>query len=156
MASLSWMQAGAQQSPAFSKQEREAIEIVNAWNTAWATKDGEKVASYMAEDVQYTDEEDKPFKKGRAQFIQDYKTKYVNIVESYDVVASYAAGDSDGVAVMQKRIDNVISFDGKQKMKLPYVGFFKVRNGKIVEWIDVRIAKIPPGLMPPTQNTEKE
>lgn len=136
-----------QAGPEWSKTEREAVEVVNAWRKAWMTKDAQKTASYMAENVLYQDDESKPFKTGRASFMQDYNSLYVKIITKYEMLATYAAGGDDGVAVMQKRIDHVNRRDGGTAL-YPYVGYYKVKDGRIIEWREIRIARPPEGVGP--------
>ena len=57
-----------------SQLEQDAIKVVNAWDAAWATKDAEKVAAYMADDCEFrADPKETELKKGRAEFVNSMK-----------------------------------------------------------------------------------
>ena len=95
--------SSAQQTPScppnWTQRECEAVAVVNAWDAAWATGNGEKVGSYMAEDVAYSDGAGWPTKSGRAMFIDSY-VNYFKVVKSYDVIYTYAAGDRRGLSLI--------------------------------------------------------
>jgi uncharacterized protein (TIGR02246 family) len=144
------IQPGVAQQPTttWTPEEQAAIDVVNAWDTAWASGQADKVASYMSDDVQFSDGVGRPFKVGRKAFVSNYLKLYFKIVKSYEITETYAAGGATAVAVMQKRIDHIVGADGRES-QLPFVGMFQVAKGEITFWVDVNIAPFPPGLGPP-------
>ena len=129
----------AQSGPRRNQQELDALKLVNAWDQAWNQKDVQKVASYMTDDVEFG----LPgmIFKGRAQFLQEWVKQNMSGI-TYEIVSEYAAGDVNQTVVVQKRVDHATI--GGNKMDLPFVGYFRVKGGKIIEWLDVPIGNLPP------------
>ena len=137
-------QAGGQ-TRTITKEEQDAITVVNSWNAAWATKDPEKLSAYMAENCEFrADPRETELKKGRAQFVTDIK-RIVELGITIQVVDTVAYGGEAGTAVLQKRIDT-ITING-QKREIPLAAFFRVKDGKIQEWLDMPLVTLgpPPG-----------
>ncbi len=110
-------QAGGQ-TRTISKEEQDAITVVNSWNAAWATKDPEKLGAYMAENCEFrADPRETELKKGRAQFVTDIK-RIVELGITIQVVDTVAYGGEAGTAVLQKRIDT-ITINGQKKRDSP-------------------------------------
>lgn len=144
---LGWAQsASAQSSGSYNQYEKEALKVVQAWDEAWKTKDPEKIAQYMTEDVIIRDPSvQKESGTGRQKFISAYK-KLMTGINYYEVTSRFAAGDAMQTVVVEKRRDHV-TMNGKEQI-LNFVGYFRVMNGKIVEWADVAIVR-PPGMEGP-------
>lgn len=135
----------ADSSRPYSAAEREALKVVNAWDQAWKTKDARQIGQYMADDVEFDDPNafGRGTVKGREQFIRDYddpKTMMKGI-EYYDILSQYAAGGPEQTVVVQKRRDHFV-MNGRH-MTLSFVGFFVVKDGKIVQWRDIALQKLP-------------
>ena len=130
---------------AYSAAERAALKVVNDWDQAWKSKDARQIGQYMADDVEFDDPNafGRGTVKGRDQFIRDYddpKTMMKGI-EYYDILSQYAAGGPDQTVVVQKRRDHFV-MNGRH-MSLSFVGFFVVKDGKIVQWRDIPLQKLP-------------
>jgi limonene-1,2-epoxide hydrolase len=124
----------------WNSYERTAVEIVNAWAAAWSTKDPQKIASYMSDDVEYRDMLSMTeSRKGRDRFIADYN-KFMNTMDSMTVTSTYAVGGEAETIVIHRRIDQ-LTMKGKA-MSSPYAGVFLVKDGKIVNWLDVPMNKM--------------
>lgn len=130
--------------PRWTPQEAEALRIVNAWDEAWRTKDPEKIAAYMSDDVAY---EVQGMQKGREQFVRDYRRLMMEGIDYYEILSEYAAGGERQTVVVQKRIDHITRPNG-DKAALDFVGYFRVQGGKIVEWRDIGIRAMPAGFAP--------
>jgi len=135
--------AHAQPAQASGPEEQQAIALVNTWVTALAVKDAEKAASLMDEDCQYRDDPfQKELKKGRTQALQDIK-KLLRGLTSMKIEAAYAVGSSkNDVLVLVRRVDE-FNLGGKQ-VTIPMGAYYRVRNGKILEWLDTPLADLPP------------
>ncbi len=136
------------QTRTLTKQERDAVQVVNAWDAAWAAKDAEKIGAFMAENCEFRADPSEPeLKKGRAQFISDIK-RLVELGITMTIVDTVAYGGEAGTAVLQKRVDT-ITINGN-KREIPLAAFFRVKDGKIQEWLDIPLVILgpPPGAQP--------
>ena len=133
------------QTRTLTKEEQDAVQVVNGWDAAWATKDAEKIGAFMAEDCEFrADPREPQLKKGRAQFVTDMK-RLVELGITIKIVDTVAYGGEAGTAVLQKRIDT-ITINGV-KRDIPLAAFFRVKDGKIQEWLDIPLVILgpPPG-----------
>jgi limonene-1,2-epoxide hydrolase len=140
--------APAQQAaPAPGPEEKQAVAIVNSWVAALVAKDAEKAASLMDEEIQYRDDPfQKELKRGHAQLLQDLKRLLRGLI-SMRIQDSYAVGSQkDDVLVLVRRVDE-LDLGGKH-ITIPMGAYYRVRNGKILEWLDTPLADLPP---PPTR-----
>jgi limonene-1,2-epoxide hydrolase len=136
------------QTRTLTKQERDAVQVVNGWDAAWATKDAEKIGAFMAENCEFRADPSEPeLKKGRAQFVSDIK-RLVELGITIKIVDTVAYGGEAGTAILQKRVDT-ITISGK-KREIPLAAFFRVKEGKIQEWLDIPLLILgpPPGAQP--------
>lgn len=139
--------------PAAGPEEQQAIALIQAWVAALVAKDPEKAASLMDEACQYRDD---PFqtelKKGRAQLLSDLKMLLRGLT-SMQIQATYAVGSpKNDVLVLVRRLDE-FNLGGKQ-VTTPMGAYYRVRNGKILEWLDTPLADMPPppaGSAPPAR-----
>jgi limonene-1,2-epoxide hydrolase len=133
--------------PGSGPAEQQAVAIVNLWVAALVAKDAEKAASLMDEECQYRDDPfQKELKNGRAQLLQDLKRLLRGLV-SMRIQDSYAVGgQKDDVLVLIRRVDE-FDLSGK-RITMPMGAYYRVRNGKILEWLDTPLADMPP---PPTR-----
>ena len=133
------------QTRTLTKEEQDAVQVVNGWDAAWATKDAERIGAFMAENCEFRADPSEPeLKKGRAQFVADIK-RLVELGITIKIVDTVAYGGEAGTAVLQKRIDT-ITINGK-KRDIPLAAFFRVKDGKIQEWLDIPLVILgpPPG-----------
>ncbi len=132
------------QGPAMTAQERADAQVVRNWFAAWQTHDPQKVASYMAPDVEFRAVPERPISRGRAAFIKSEG----GLVRSATtrVTEVLAIGGAEGTGVMIKRIDTIM-INGKTLM-LPFAAFFRVEHGLIQEWLDLPLVARPAGAGP--------
>jgi hypothetical protein len=149
---------------ATNQYERKAISIVRDWTAAFASKDAEKAASYMEDNVQFrVDPSDPGFSKGR-----DVAVKLIRRLVGVDVAPPaaggaparppmefgavklqqiYAIGGPAEVVVIVRRLDD-LKINGKA-LSIPVGAFYRVnpQDGKIQEWLDAPL--IPTNAGPP-------
>jgi ketosteroid isomerase-like protein len=118
-------QAWATSKPSFiwNQQERDAADIVRAWVDAWATKDPQRVAEYLAENCIFRGNPSEPLQQGRAAFV----TRAARLIGAYDMMKIdelFVTGTEWDTAVLIKRADGIATF-------------FRVKNRRITEWLDV-------------------
>lgn len=125
-----------------SKEEQQAIALIGEWVAALLAKDADKAVSYMAENVQYRDD---PFqttlKQGRDQLLKDLKILLRGLT-GMKIETAYAIGGRSEVLVLVKRIDT-FSLQGKS-ISTPIAGYYRIQDGKILEWLDTPLQKLPP------------
>ncbi|PNG24384.1 nuclear transport factor 2 family protein [Methylocella silvestris] len=123
-------------------KEQQAITLINGWVAALVAKDADKAVSLMDEDVQYRDD---PFqtelKKGRMQFTKDLKMLLRGLTGMKIETASAVAGTKDDVLVLAKRTDE-FNLGGKS-ISVQIGAYYRVRNGKIYEWLDTPLVELP-------------
>jgi limonene-1,2-epoxide hydrolase len=141
------------QASSSSQLEQDAIKVVNAWSAAWATKDAEKVGEYMAENCEFrADPKEPELKKGRAEFVNSMK-RLIGRGITVQVIETHAMGGEAGVAVLQKRIDS-ITING-QRRDIPLAAFFRVKDGKIQEWLDMPLIVVNAPPAPGAPNAQQ-
>ena len=129
--------AQAQTPTQFNSYEQQAIKVVQDWMASWRSKDPNKIAAFMTDSVQFRPGglyEKPEFKVGRKAFFDYYATD-LNVVDSMELQTIYAAGDKGQAVVLVKRLDHFTA--GKEKGTTAFAGFFRIRDGKIVQWEDV-------------------
>jgi limonene-1,2-epoxide hydrolase len=134
---------GAEQcATATSDYERRAIALINDWASALIAKDADKAASYLDENCQYRDD---PFqttpKQGRTQALADIKI-LLRGLKSMKIETAYAIGSATEVLVLVRRVDT-FALNGKE-ISTPLGAYFRVREGKILEWLDTPLVAMPP------------
>ena len=125
----------------FAVQEQPALELVKNWVAAWNAKDAEKVASYMADDVQFSAYYPQYITEiGKAHFVE---THGPNIRTGVDmrIAQSLAIGGPRGVGVLLRRIDRFTV--GGRQAGVPTAAYFWVVNGKIHTWLDLPLERPP-------------
>jgi limonene-1,2-epoxide hydrolase len=132
----------AQQVGESSEYNQRAIALIHDWANALIAKDAEKAASYLDENCQYRDD---PFqttlKQGRAQALADIKILLRGLT-AMKFEAEYAVGSPKEVLVLVRRVDT-FTLNGKS-ISTPMGAYFRVRDGKILEWVDTPLAEMPP------------
>jgi len=149
--------AQSQPSSPLNSYEQAAIKVVSDWTAAWQAKDPDKMAQYMADDINFSgDPSNVTMRMGRQAYMCVMR-QLVNDLLIKDV--SYqAVGDKVYTLVIQRRTDVVQAPPGGGRRggadgagraagpppglagDLAVAGFFVVKNGKIVEWMDVTLA----------------
>jgi len=126
-----------------SREEQAAIEVVKGWSDAHASRDPEKVASYLAETGEFDVDQRESPKKTRTEYVN----KIRNIISAggllTEITDVFAIGGELGTAVIVRRLDT-INFNG-QNRTVPIVAFFWVQNGKIQKWLDRPLVAPPSG-----------
>ena len=125
----------------FAVQEQPALELVKNWVAAWNAKDAEKVASYMADDVQFSPYYPQYITEiGKAHFVEAHGP---NIRTGVDmrIAQSLAIGGPRGVGVLLRRIDRFTV--GGRQAEVPTAAYFWVVNGKIHTWLDLPLEPPP-------------
>jgi uncharacterized protein (TIGR02246 family) len=133
----------------WNQQEREAAEVVKAWIAAFATKDPQKVASYMAENCVFRGDPSQPLQKGREAFVKEI-SGFIGVIANIKIDEIYVTGNEWDTAVLTKRTDTLSPNAGGPLggKAVPLAGFFRVKNKKITEWLDVPLFPLP--APPPT------
>jgi predicted SnoaL-like aldol condensation-catalyzing enzyme/ketosteroid isomerase-like protein len=114
-------------------------------------KDVATALSYMDEACQYRDD---PFqtelKEGKALLAKDFEMLLRGLT-SMKIESAHAVGSSrNDVLVLVRRVDEFIL--GGKSIRMPIGAYYRVRNGKILEWLDTPLAEMPPpppGALPP-------
>jgi limonene-1,2-epoxide hydrolase len=125
-----------------SADEQRAIGVVKDWASAMNNKDEDKALSYVDDHIQYRDD---PFqtslKSGTAQLQKDLAVMLRGL-SSMTIVTAYAVGSEHDTLVLVKRVDE-FSLGGK-KITTPMGAYFRVKDGKILEWLDTPLKQMPP------------
>jgi limonene-1,2-epoxide hydrolase len=151
----------AQSSEGYTRQELAALKIVHDSDEGWKAKSAEQIAANFADDILVRDRTitSESGANNKEKFINSYNHTMVKFLDYYEVVSRYAAGGPGGVVVVEKRRDHV-KMNGKNIIA-PFVGYFLVKDGKIVEWEDIGLGNMrlgpapgagaggPPGGAPP-------
>jgi limonene-1,2-epoxide hydrolase len=129
----------------FAQLEQAGLEVVKNWVAAWNGKDPDKVASYMADGVEYSSDYPQHITElGRAHFLAGHRGNIAQGV-SMRIDKSLALGGNKGTAVMLRRVDS-FSVNGR-RYEVPNASFFWVEGGKITKWVDVPL-ETPPDSSP--------
>jgi len=130
-------QAQATAKPPFiwNQQEREAADVVRAWVDAWATKDPQRVGEYMAENCVFRGDPSEPLEQGRAAFVTRI-AKSIGALDATKIDELFVTGTEWDAAVLIRRTNTI----GAGRA-VPVASFFRVKNRRITEWLDVPIAR---------------
>lgn len=114
-----------------SAEETAGVKVVNDFCEAWATKDAEKIVSYMDENASFQMFEAAPIVKGR-EVIKGRLMAFLASSTSaeFEVLRTHAIGK----IVINERIDHFVSEQGERAFHV--TGVFYVNDGKIVHWYD--------------------
>lgn len=140
-----------QQISAWGPEEEQAIALIRQWVAALLAKDIEKVISMTDDAIRYRDD---PFqtepKKGLDHLRADVEMLLRGLT-GMEIRDIYAVGSGkNDVLVLARRIDRFDLFG--RIVTLPIGAYYRVRNGKILEWFDTPLADMPPppeGAPPP-------
>jgi hypothetical protein len=96
----------------------------------------------MAENCEFRmDPSDAELKKGRAEFVKSIK-QLLQLGLTITPGETFTVGGESGTAVLQRRVDT-ITINGQTRM-VPIAAFFRVKDGKIQEWLDMPLVNLPP------------
>lgn len=125
----------------WAPDEQKALDLVKGWVAAWNAKDADKVASFMADDVQYSAYYPRNITQvGKAHFLQTERGNIARGVEMR-IEKSLALAGNKGAAVLVRRVDR-FSVGGRTR-EVPTAGFFWIANGKIHTWFDLPLEAPP-------------
>lgn len=130
--------------------ERKAIAVVHDFTAAFLTKDVQKTASYMEQEVEFRVDPSNPaIMKGQELLQKMMKVMMSNLLD-IKTEYIYAVGDSKEVLVIERRIDG-FDVEGK-RISVAVGGFYRVNpeSGKIKEWMETPL--VPVNFAPPKQN----
>lgn len=136
--------------PVQGPEEKGAIAVIKAWTDALVAKDLTKALAFVDDAIQYRDD---PFqitlKTGKAHLEEDLKIllRGLTAVTYRDI---YAVGSpKNDVLVLTRRVDTFQL--GPKSIDQEIGGYFRVRSGKILEWLDTPLVEMPkpPAGMPP-------
>ncbi len=122
---------------ALSDVEEANAKVVQDFCDAWASRDAEKIGSYLAEDVSFRMIESSERKEGRQSVMEGVK-KFLGTMKNaeFEVLRSSVFGNT----VINDRIDRFEN--AEKKMEFHISGFFYVADGKIKEWQDYSSPKV--------------
>lgn len=124
----------------WSRQEQDAVKVVKNWMAAWETKDAAKVGAYMSDDVIFRTWPERAPQKGRGKFVAEIAT-FMPAIEWMKALHIEAIGGERGTAVLVERTEKFANY----QPLVPAAAFFRVTDGKIVEWLDIPLVKeLPP------------
>lgn len=129
----------------WNQQEREAVDVVKAWVSAWAERSPQRMAKLMAESAVFRSNPTEQLQKGRDAF-QTVVARTVRDVTRAEIEEIYVTGAEWDTTVLIKRIDYRTSNDGRG---VTVAAFFRVKNKQITEWLDTPVASAGP--TPPAQ-----
>jgi limonene-1,2-epoxide hydrolase len=136
----------------WTREEREAIAVVKQWMAAWNTKEAAKVGAYMSDDVIFRTAPERAPQCGRDVFVAEIAT-FMPAIGWMKAVRIYAIGGERDTIVLIKRDEKFAHYDPL----VPAAAFFRVKDHKIVEWLDIPLVKElppPPGGLPPPMSTD--
>jgi limonene-1,2-epoxide hydrolase len=143
--------AAAQALPAkppstWNPQERAAVKVIQDWIAAWIAHDPKRLAADMSEDCVFRGDPVEPLQHGRAQF-QAFATKVMNGWTDLKIQQILPVGGVWDTSVLMRRLDTL-----PKKMAtrsgyetVPVAAFFRVKDGKIEEWLDAPLIPVGPG-----------
>ncbi len=112
-----------------SAREQANLDLVTEFCAAFATRDMDKIRSYLADDFVYRLAEFAPWRSGEDGL--NAMRSYVDSSETiqFEILGSWARGP----IVVNERIDR---FTGERTRDIHLTGVFFVVDGKIREWAD--------------------
>jgi limonene-1,2-epoxide hydrolase len=128
--------ADAAKGDQYTGAEAANVKVVNDFCAAWASLDGDKIGSFLAEKATFRMIETSPRIEGRAMIVGGIKG-FIAAAKSaeFEVLRTHAMGS----IVINERIDH---FDiGATKNAFHIVGIFFVKDGEIQEWQDYTMPK---------------
>jgi limonene-1,2-epoxide hydrolase len=111
---------------------RTAEQIVLDFAAAFPRKDIDYLVEAMSEDCVYANVPLPPL-RGRAAF-RDFTAPALARADRIEFIMLHIATARDGLTVLTERID--VFHYGAQRVSVPLMGIFVVRDGRIAEWRD--------------------
>ena len=119
--------------------EKANEKVVNEFCAAWATRDADKIGSFLAKDATFRMIETSPPTKGREKIMAGIKEFLAKAKSArFEVLRSCVMGNT----VLNDRVDHFELED--RKLSFHISGFFLVVDGKIKEWQDYSWPKVDP------------
>jgi len=147
-------QATGKPPSSYNPQEREAVEVVQGWISAWRTYDLTKLMSYMADDLIFRADPSEPLQNGRDGF-ERIARGVMNGWCGMDLEEVFVVGGEADTVALFKRIDYFPGNPapgrgpgGLTGLAVPVAVMFRVKNGKITEWLDAPLIPVGPGAPP--------
>jgi len=134
----------------YNQQEREAVEVVRKWINAWTAYDMTTLMSLMSDDLIFRADPSEslqplpPFQR-MAQGV-------MNLWCGMDLEEVFVVGGERDTMVLIKRVDYFPGDGGfgiLRGIAVPVAVMFRVRGGKIVEYLDAPLIPVGPGAVPP-------
>src|SRR6185312_13827471 len=82
-------------------QERAAIDVVRQWFAAWQAGDADKMASLMADKVEFRGIPNQPLRTGRDAFLKN-TGRFIALKPNIHITEAVAVGGETGVAVLTR------------------------------------------------------
>jgi limonene-1,2-epoxide hydrolase len=143
--------AGAQALPGkppstWNPQERAAVKVIQDWIAAWIAKDPKRLAADMSQDCVFRGDPVEPLQHGRDQF-QAFATKVMNGWTDLKIEQILPVGGVWDTSVLMRRLDTLPDDMAKRSgfKTVPVAAFFRVKDGKIEEWLDAPLIPVGPG-----------
>jgi len=129
----------------WNAQERDAVAVVKEWIAGWNAHDAQRIAALMSEDCVFRPDPRDPWAQGRDKFLDHVlKSGLMRFSAGLKLTEVLPVGGPGDTFVLTKRIDYLTrSMNGQNS--IPVAAFFRVKNGKIEEWLDEPIVAIGPG-----------
>jgi uncharacterized protein (TIGR02246 family) len=129
----------------WNPQERAAVKVIQDWIAAWIAHDPKRLAADMTEDCVFRGDPSEPLKHGRAEFLT-FASKVMNGWSDLKIEEILPVGGVWDTSVLMKRIDTLgIGGAGSGHPTVPVAAFFRVKDGKIEEWLDAPLIPVGPG-----------
>ncbi len=130
----------------WNPQERAAVKVIQDWIAAWIAHDPKRLAADMSEDCVFRGDPVEPLQHGREQF-QAFATKVMNGWSDLKIQEILPVGGVWDTSVLMRRLDTLPKkmAQGAGYEKVPVAAFFRVKDGKIEEWLDAPLIPVGPG-----------
>jgi len=125
-------------------EEREAADVVRAWVDAWATKDPQRVAEFMADNCVFRGDPSQPLQTGREAFVTEI-SRFIGAFETMKIDQLFGTGTEWETTVLIKRTDKMgpNAGNGLAGRVVPVAPFFRAKNSRITEWLAVPVVPLP-------------
>jgi ketosteroid isomerase-like protein len=135
-------QTSAKPPAQWNPQERAAVELVKEWIAAWNAKDAKQIAALVAEDCVFRPDPSDAWQQGRDKLYEHaVKSGLMRASKNIEITEIFPVGGSGDTFVLTKRIDYLDRVLGGSNA-VPVAAFFRVKNGKIEEWLDEPIVQL--------------
>lgn len=135
---LSLQRSARAEDSALSAVEEANVKLVNDFCAAWSTLDPSQIVDFTADKIVYQMIDNMPLVKGK-EALTKFITPFLGQIEKaeWEILRTHAIGN----IVINERVDNFYSKNGKSNKHFKVVGLFLIKDGKIAEWKDYRLPK---------------